>query len=82
MGGCNNTLAVSAPSFIAGTGININQDSCNYARCNQQPVPALYINNLVFAGANNCNGGLALNQNPGICGQVYICGNVLAVSGF
>jgi len=82
LGGCNNTLAVNVPSFIAGTGININQVSCNFAKCNNQAVPALYVNNLVFAGANNCNGGLACNQNPYVCGQVFICNGMLAVSGF
>jgi hypothetical protein len=81
LGGCNNTLAVCVPSFIAGTGINISQTNCNFAKCNGEPVSALYINNLVFANPN-CNGGLA-TSNPYRCGQVYICsGGVLAVSGF
>lgn len=80
LGGCNNTLAVGAPSFIAGTGINISTSNCNFARCNYQPVPALYVNNLLFAGANNCNGGLA-TQDPGMLGQVWACNGVLKVSG-
>jgi hypothetical protein len=81
LGGCNNTLAVGAPSFIAGTGININQVSCNYAVCNGNPVPALYVNNLVFANPNNGTSGIA-TSNPYRCGQVFICNGMLAISGF
>ena len=80
LGGCNNTLAVSVPSFIAGTGININQATCNFAKCGSCPVPALYINNLVFSSPN-CNGGIS-TCNPYVCGQVFICNGHLVVSGF
>ena len=81
LGGYSNTLAVSIPSFISGTGININQASCNFAKCNGTAVPALYVNNLVFANAGQCNGGIYTN-NPGVCGQVFVECGYLRLSGY